>query len=125
MASTSSILTSLLPSPTTSESPSGRSGARVERRIDGGWLDEVTGIRRDFPRADLRRLGHGSPEIAAFLDGGLTLDAARASTVRQVRQYARRQLTWFRADSRVTWIPPDPEVAIERLGAGIMTAEAS
>ncbi len=99
--------------------------SRVQRMIDGGLLDEVTRIRRDFPRADLRRLGHGYPEMAAFLDGGLTLDAARASTVRQVRQYARRQLTWFRADPRVTWIPPDLEVAIERLGAGIMTAEAS
>jgi tRNA dimethylallyltransferase len=99
--------------------------ARVQRMIDGGFIDEVTRIRRDFPNADLRRLGHGYPEMAAFLDGRLTLDAARASTVRQVRQYARRQLTWFRADSRVSWIPPDPQVAIERLGAGIMTEEAS
>jgi tRNA dimethylallyltransferase len=99
--------------------------SRVQRMIDGGFLDEVTRIRRDFPSADLRRLGHGYPEMASVLDGGLTLDAARASTVRQVRQYARRQLTWFRADPRVTWIPPDLEVAIERLGAGIMTAEAS
>jgi tRNA dimethylallyltransferase len=99
--------------------------SRVQRMIDGGFLDEVTRIRRDFPRADVRRMGHGYPEMAAFLDGALTLDAARASTVRQVRQYARRQLTWFRADPRVTWIPPDLEVAIERMDAGIMTAEAS
>jgi tRNA dimethylallyltransferase len=98
---------------------------RVQRMIVDGWVDEIRRVRRDFPTADLRRLGHGYPEIAAFLDGGLTLEAARASTVRQVRQYARRQLTWFRADPRVTWIPPDPQVAIERLGAGIMTAEAS
>ncbi len=99
--------------------------ARVQRMIDGGFIDEVRRIRRDFPNADLRRLGHGYPEMAAFLDGGLTLDAACASTVRQVRQYARRQLTWFRADPRVTWIPADAEVAIQRLGAAIMTAEAS
>ncbi|MDQ6712772.1 MAG: tRNA (adenosine(37)-N6)-dimethylallyltransferase MiaA [Candidatus Dormibacteraeota bacterium] len=98
---------------------------RVQRMIEGGFLDEVTRIRHDFPKADLRRLGHGYPEMTAFLDGGLTLEAARASTVRQVRQYARRQFTWFRADPRVTWIPPDPQVAIERLGAGIMTAEAN
>lgn len=99
--------------------------ARVQRMIDDGFVDEVRRIRRDFPTADLRRLGHGYPEMAAVIDGGLSLEAARASTVRQVRQYARRQLTWFRADSRVTWIPADLEVAIERLSAGIMTAEAS
>ena len=99
--------------------------ARVQRMIDGGFIDEVRRIRRAFPTADLRRLGHGYPEMAAVIDGRLALDAARASTVRQVRQYARRQLTWFRADPRVSWIPPDPEVAIQRLGAGIMRAEAS
>jgi tRNA dimethylallyltransferase len=99
--------------------------ARVQRMIDEGWIDEIRRIRRDFPTADLRRLGHGYPEMTAYIDGGLTLEAAQASTVRQVRQYARRQLTWFRADPRVTWIPPDPQLAIQRLGAGIMTAEAS
>jgi len=102
-----------------------RIGARVQRMIDGGFVDEVTSIRRDFPGADLRRLGHGYPEMAAYLDGGMALEAARTSTVRQVRQYARRQMTWFLADRRVTWIPPDPDVAIERLRAGKMRAEAS
>ena len=99
--------------------------ARVTTMINGGWLEEVARVRREFPAADMRRLGHGYPELAAHLAGRLSLEEARASTVRQVRQYARRQLTWFRADSRVTWIPPDLAVAIERLGAGIMTAEAS
>jgi tRNA dimethylallyltransferase len=98
---------------------------RVQRMIDDGWIDEIRRIRRDYPTADLRRLGHGYPELAAHIDGGVTLQEAHASTVRQVRQYARRQLTWFRADPRVTWIPPDPEVAIGGLAAGIMSAEAS
>lgn len=100
--------------------------ARVQRMIDTGFADEVARIRRDFPAADLRRLGHGYPEMAAYLDGQRSLAAAVASTVRQVRQYARRQLTWFRADPRVQWIPAaDLEVALRRLTAGIMTAEAS
>ena len=46
-------------------------------------------------------------------------------TVRQVRQYARRQLTWFRADPRVQWLPADPDMIVERLRVGMMTAEAS
>jgi tRNA dimethylallyltransferase len=99
--------------------------ARVSTMIDGGWLQEVARVRYEFPAADMRRLGHGYPELAAHLEGRLSLEEARDSTVRQVRQYARRQLTWFRADPRVTWIPPDLELAIGRLAAGIMTAEAS
>jgi tRNA dimethylallyltransferase len=98
---------------------------RVERMVEQGLLDEVTHIRRMFPNADLRRLGHGYPEMAAVIDGRLTLPEASATTVRQVRQYARRQLTWFRADPRVTWMPGDPEAVLARLSAGKMRAEAS
>ena len=102
-----------------------RIGARVAQMIEAGWVDEVARIRREFPAADLQRLGHGYPELAAHLDGRLSLSAARDSTTRQVRQYARRQLTWFRADRRVQWLPADLDMIIERLRVGIMTAEAS
>jgi tRNA dimethylallyltransferase len=99
--------------------------ARVTQMLDAGWVDEVARIRQAFPAADLQRLGHGYPELAAFLDGRLSLADARDSTVRQVRQYARRQLTWFRADRRVHWLPADPDTIVERLRVGMMTAEAS
>ncbi len=99
--------------------------ARVERMIDGGFLGEVARVRGAFPNADLQRLGHGYPEMAAVIDGRLTVEAAQASTVRQVRQYARRQLTWFRADRRVTWTAPDPGLVMARLSAGKMRVEAS
>jgi tRNA dimethylallyltransferase len=99
--------------------------ARVTQMLHAGWLDEVARIRRDFPAADLQRLGHGYPELAAYLDNRMSLAGARDSTVRQVRQYARRQLTWFRADRRVQWLPADLEMIVERLRVGMMTAEAS
>jgi tRNA dimethylallyltransferase len=99
--------------------------SRVITMIDGGWVEEVARIRREFPAADMRRLGHGYPELAAHLEGRLSLEEARDSTVRQVRQYARRQLTWFRADRGVQWLPADPDLIVERLRVGMMTAEAS
>jgi tRNA dimethylallyltransferase len=99
--------------------------SRVTAMIDGGWVEEVARIRHEFPAADIRRLGHGFPELDAHLEGRLSLTEARDSTVRQVRQYARRQLTWFRADRRVQWLPADPDMILERLRVGMMTAEAS
>ena len=99
--------------------------SRVTRMLDAGWVDEVVQLRERFPAADLHRLGHGYPELVAYLDGRTSLADARDSTVRQVRQYARRQLTWFRADRRVQWLPADPEMIVERLRVGMMTAEAS
>jgi tRNA dimethylallyltransferase len=98
---------------------------RVTQMLEAGWLDEVARIRQFFPAADLQRLGHGYPELAAHLDGRMSLADARNSTTRQVRQYARRQLTWFRADRRVQWLPADLEMIVDRLRAGMMTAEAS
>jgi tRNA dimethylallyltransferase len=102
-----------------------RIASRVTQMIEAGWVDEVARIRREFPAADLRRLGHGYPELAAYLDGRLSLADATTSTVRQVRQYARRQLTWLRADRRVQWLPADLDRIVERLRVGMMTAEAS
>ena len=102
-----------------------RIALRVTQMIDAGWVDEVARIRREFPAADLRRLGHGYPELAAYLDRRLSLADATASTVRQVRQYARRQLTWFRAERRVQWLPADLDLIVEQLRVGMMTAEAS
>jgi tRNA dimethylallyltransferase len=98
---------------------------RVAQMLDAGWVDEVARVRDAFPAADLRRLGHGYPELVAYLCGRMSLAEARDSTVRQVRQYARRQLTWFRADHRVQWLPADPDLIVERLRMGMMTAEAS
>ena len=99
--------------------------ARVTRMLAAGWIDEVQRLRRDYPRADWKRLGHGYPQIAAYLDGRVSLEEARTSTIRQVRQYARRQYTWFRADHRVTWIAADLKEALGRLSVGMMGAEAS
>jgi tRNA dimethylallyltransferase len=98
---------------------------RVHRMIDQGFVDEVARVRERFPTVDLRRLGHGYPEMAAYLDGGLSLEGAAESTIRQVRQYARRQLTWFRADARVIWIAPKVDEALARLGTAMMSTEAS
>jgi tRNA dimethylallyltransferase len=99
--------------------------ARVRRMIELGFVEEVARLRRDYPAADLRRLGHGYPELAAYLDGRMSLEAALLSTVRQVRQYARRQLTWFRAERRIEWRPPDLDQVMARIRTGIIKAEAS
>ena len=102
-----------------------RIATRVGRMLEAGWLDEVRTVRALFPKADLRLLGHGYPELAEHLDGTRSLEDARASIVRQVRQYARRQLTWFRADAQVQWIPPDAGEALSRVRLGMMKKEAS
>lgn len=84
------------------------------RRIDeraaalfaGGLLDEVRRlIAAGFPPTLRPMTGHGYGEAAAHLAGEWSLDRAIEVTARRTRQYAKRQLTWFRRDPRVIWIP--------------------
>jgi tRNA dimethylallyltransferase len=99
--------------------------ARVTSMLELGWIEEVRWVGERYPAVDWQRLGHGYPEIAAHLSGELSLAQVQQSTVRQVRQYARRQYTWFRADRRVQWMAPDLDAVIERLSVGIMGRGAS
>jgi tRNA dimethylallyltransferase len=86
--------------------------------LASGLIEEVQHVRARFPRADLRRLGHGYPEIAAYLEGATCLPDVRQDIIKQVRQYARRQYTWFRADARVRWIDPSdgPDTVMRLIG---------
>ncbi|HKH65799.1 MAG TPA: tRNA dimethylallyltransferase, partial [Reyranella sp.] len=74
---------------------------RIEKRFDamltGGVLAEVRAV---FDRApDPRWPGlkaHGAPELFAHFRGELSLDDARRIGIDHTRQYAKRQMTWFR-----------------------------
>jgi len=78
---------------------------RVHAMVDRGLLEEVrrldaAGLRngRTAPRA----LGYA--QFLRVIDGDSSLEQAADETITATRQFARRQLTWFRADPRVTWL---------------------
>jgi tRNA dimethylallyltransferase len=47
----------------------------------------------------------GYRELRSHLRGEITLDAAREAIQQGTRQYAKRQLTWFRREANVKWLP--------------------
>lgn len=72
---------------------------------DGGLLDEVRGLLAAGYDPSLRPMtGHGYREAARHLAGEWSVEEAIEVTARRTRQYAKRQLSWFRRDPRVTWI---------------------
>lgn len=86
----------------------------LHRRIDqraawlfgNGLLDEVRDLVAAGYGPELRPMtGHGYREAAAVLAGEWSLERAIEVTAQRTRQYAKRQLTWFRRDPRVMWIP--------------------
>jgi len=94
--------------------------ARVDQMFDAGLMDEARGLlEQGYPR-DLRAFkALGYREAFAVLDGTLTERDARERIKILHRQYAKRQLTWFRKE-QVTWLPGDaPDAAVEAMLAAI------
>jgi tRNA dimethylallyltransferase len=82
---------------------------RIERRVDTmfalGLVEEVTGLNERFeifsPTAE-KAIGYA--EAMAMLKGEMTRDEARERIIIRTRQYAKRQMTWFRHQLDVCWI---------------------
>jgi tRNA dimethylallyltransferase len=83
--------------------------ARIDERaralFASGLLDEVRSLLDAGYGPELRPMtGHGYAEAMRHLAGEWTLEQAVEVTARRTRQYAKRQLTWFRNRAWVTWI---------------------
>ncbi|MBJ7259840.1 MAG: tRNA (adenosine(37)-N6)-dimethylallyltransferase MiaA [Chthoniobacterales bacterium] len=74
-----------------------RIAAAVAARLGQGAVDEVRAARGTAGRTARQILGWR--EITAFLDAEITMDECREKLVFSTRQYAKRQLTWFRSKS--------------------------
>ncbi len=83
-----------------------RINERASELFEGAeLLDEVRGLLGRGYGADLPPMsGHGYGEAARHLAGEWSLEEAIAVTARRTRQYAKRQLTWFRRDARIVWL---------------------
>ena len=82
-----------------------RINARVTRMFDRGLLEETRMALERSPDAhSLKPLGAlGYRQACAVLREGISREEAVRSTQAATRQYAKRQMTWFRRESDVTW----------------------
>lgn len=79
--------------------------ARVEQMLELGWLDEVRALLEAGHEQDIVRLkALGYRELISVLRGEQALEAATTAIKQHHRRYAKRQLTWFRADDRIAWL---------------------
>ena len=90
-----------------------RIAARVQRMWQEGLVDEVRGLPElATTRTASRALGYA--QILRFLAGDITEEEAMEETVVATRRFAKRQLTWFRRDRRVQWLPYNDPNLIDR-----------
>src|SRR6202050_2219929 len=97
-----------------------RIDARTVAMLSGGWLDEGRKVLSSGVPLDTKPFQFiGDPELLAHLAGRLTMEAAMKKIQLATRQCAKRQLTWFRKEPSVHWLPgfgDDPEVGAAALG---------
>jgi tRNA dimethylallyltransferase len=97
--------------------------ARVQNMWRSGLVEEVSGlIEHGLRQAKTAKRAIGYAQGLAQLDGELTQDEAIADTVRLTQKYARRQMSWFRRDSRINWLDYQSE---SRLAQAIEIVERS
>ena len=84
-----------------------RINRRVDAMIDAGFVDEVKNLFDMGYRADLKSMqAIGYRHIAAFIQGRQSWKETVRTLKRDTRRYAKRQLTWFRADTGIAWTEP-------------------
>lgn len=81
---------------------------RVDIMIEKGLLEEVKNLRNMGYLPSLKSMGAiGYKHMNLYIDKEVTWDEAIRLMKRDSRRYAKRQLTWFRADSSIHWLSPD------------------
>src|ERR1700691_4826086 len=97
--------------------PRDRLDERIAARVAGMWAAGLVAEVASLAEAGLRdgrtaSRALGYAQVLRFLDGPWSPGEAAAQTVKATRRFARRQLSWFRRDPRITWLSAgEPELA--------------
>jgi tRNA dimethylallyltransferase len=92
---------------------------RIDQRVDAmmaaGFLEEVKGLLSRGYGQDLKSMQSiGYRHMLDLIGGRCDRQTTLAAMKRDTRRYAKRQLTWFRADPGVVWIAVESRAAIRQ-----------
>ncbi|MBR4650187.1 MAG: tRNA (adenosine(37)-N6)-dimethylallyltransferase MiaA [Prevotella sp.] len=87
-----------------------RINARVLSMVENGLVDEVKSVLPYRNDKALNTIGY--KEMFQYLDGKISLDEAIRQIQSNTREYARKQLTWFKKDPDIKWFRPKQEEEI-------------
>ncbi len=82
-----------------------RINRRAEQHFENGLVEEVKRLRDAGLPDDTNALGaHGYRRVCEFLRGERTLESAIEQSKQDVRNYAKRQMSWFRREAGAVWL---------------------
>ncbi len=78
---------------------------RVSQMFKKGIVEEVRKLsKKKLSMTSQKALGYG--EVSGYLKGRYSLEGAKELLKKNTRHFAKRQLTWFRPDTRIQWVLP-------------------
>jgi len=93
-----------------------RIDARVGVMLDAGFLEEVKFLLNKGYSHHLKPLQSlGYRHMIRFLKGEVSFDEAVSQLRRDTRRYAKRQITWFRADPEIRWYHPEALLGLNKV----------
>jgi tRNA dimethylallyltransferase len=95
-----------------------RADARVHAMLAAGLVEEAAALVAagyEWSLPSMSSLGYR--ELGAYLRGEATLDEAVARFKLDTHAYIRRQLSWFRSDTRIRWL--DAALPVDALAGGV------
>ncbi|MBT8385853.1 MAG: tRNA (adenosine(37)-N6)-dimethylallyltransferase MiaA [Ignavibacteria bacterium] len=93
---------------------------RVDKMIDDGLVNEVKTLLAEGYTKELNSLNTvGYKEMISYLNMEITLERAIELIKRNTRRYAKRQMTWFRKDTRIKWFNVDEQSELENISKKI------
>jgi tRNA dimethylallyltransferase len=93
---------------------------RIEKRVDamfrGGLLEEVKNLRKMGYSPKLNALNTlGYKELFLYLQRKITLEEAMEKIKQNTRNYAKRQLTWFKKDKEIIWLSAEDADLVSKM----------
>ncbi|MBM3699933.1 MAG: tRNA (adenosine(37)-N6)-dimethylallyltransferase MiaA [Actinobacteria bacterium] len=81
---------------------------RVSVMFENGLIDEVKSLlSAGYQNCSSLMQAVGYKEVIRYLEGEATEDECRQRIVKNTKKLAKKQLTWFKADTRINWIRAD------------------
>lgn len=85
---------------------------RVDQMLRKGLLDEVRRLRSRYSAGCPPFMALGYREMGEYLDGERDWAETVELIKRHSRQFAKRQLSWFRREKDINWFPPHDEAGV-------------
>ncbi len=94
---------------------------RVDFMLEKGLVEEVTQLQKMGYHSQLNSMQTvGYREVFEYLDQKIDFNEMARLIKQRSRNYAKRQLTWFRKDKRIKWFDVDQYLDLDELGNEIL-----